>query len=91
MKEIIIKQSTLEQIMKTICDVSVANKELSHLACYMDDLDVCKVMGHADQTAEALDGVYYELRSITALDPRNIDKIEFHTRYLELHVGQQKP
>lgn len=86
MSKIEIEVSKAEQLMKDLCDANVANKEFSELACYMDGFDEYKVMEHLDEVAKKFDAIYYELRSITALDPRNIDKIGSYTRYLDLHV-----
>lgn len=86
MNKIEIEVSKIERLMKALCDANVANKEFSELACSMDDFDEYKVMEHLDEVADKFDAIYYELRSITGLDPRNIDKIWSYTRYLDLHV-----
>jgi len=86
MTTVTIELSTIEQIMKTLCDTNVANKEFSELACYMDGFDEYKVMEHLNEVAEKFDAIYYELRTLTGLDPRKIDKISSFTRYLDLNV-----
>lgn len=86
MNKVEIEVSKLEELMKALCDANVANKEFSELACYMDGFDEYKVMEHLDDVAEKFDVIYYELRSLTGLDPRNIDKIGSYTRYLDLYV-----
>lgn len=86
MTNVTIELSKIGQLMKTLCDVSVACKEFSLLACGMGDIDEYKVMAHLDENTLILDQIYCELRSLTGLDPRDIDKISSYTRYLDTHL-----